>query len=179
MSTARFTVLTGMVIAAVISRIVPHEPNFTPLIALALFGGAYFDKKGAAYGVPLAAMVLSDIALAFLEGYAFFMPMRIIVYSCFVLITSMGFLLRGRSIVLNITGASLAGSLLFFVVTNFAVWLGGKLYPMNVAGLVACYVAAIPFFKNMLLSTLLYSAVLFGSFELAKQKFPTLAPARN
>lgn len=176
---ARFAVLASMVVAAAASRLIPHPPNFTPMVALALFGGTYFNDKRTAYLIPLAAMLLSDIGLAFLKGYEFFTTMRIMIYGCFVLITSIGFLLRYNLKLLSILTASLAGSIIFFIITNFAVWVEGNLYPMNITGLIVCYIAAIPFFKNTVLSALLYSGVLFGSFEFAKHRFPALANSRT
>jgi len=173
----RFGVLAGIVLFAAFSRLIPHPPNFTPLIAIALFGGAYFTNKKWAFTAPLSAMILSDIGLALMMGYEFFTSMRVVVYSCFVIITLMGFLLRGKVKFFNVALVSLAGSILFFIVANFFVWIGGahNLYPKNMAGLVECYVAAIPFFKNTLISALVYSGVLFGSFELAKYRFPLLS----
>lgn len=175
----RLTILTSMVLAAAASRLIPHPPNFTPLIALALFGGTYFTDRRTAYLVPLAAMILSDIGLAFLKGYEFFTPMRVVIYGCFALITTLGFFIRHNLKLTNIVTTSLVSSIIFFVITNFAVWAAGSLYPMNFSGLVSCYLAAIPFFKNTLVSALFYSGVLFGSFEFAKQKFPALAEART
>ena len=171
----RFTFLTSVVVAAAVSRLIPHPPNFTPMIALALFGGAYFTDKRTAYVVPFAAMVLGDIGLPFLNGYEFFATMRLVVYGSFGLITALGFLLRQDVKLLNVVAASVAGSIVFFIITNFAVWAGGHLYPMTMSGFVACYIAAIPFFNNTLLSALLYSAVLFGSVEFAKHKFVVLS----
>lgn len=177
MITPRFKVITGMVLAAAAARLIPHAPNFTPMIALALFGGAYFENKKIAFAIPLAAMVISDLVLAMFEGYAFFSSMRLVIYSCFALITAMGFLLRNKVKVLNVTMASVTASVVFFIISNFAVWLGaeGKLYSLDLTGLIACYVAAIPFFSNTIFSALIYSAVLFGSFEAAKYKFPVLS----
>lgn len=177
MITPRIKVLTFMVLAAVASRLIPHPPNFTPIIALALFGGAYFENKKIAFVVPLAAMVISDVVLAMFTGYTFFSSMRLVIYSCFALITAMGFLLRNKVKVVNVTMTSVTASVVFFIISNFAVWLGlnGHLYSLDLTGLTACYVAAIPFFNNTIFSALIYSAVLFGSFEAAKYKFPVLS----
>lgn len=174
----RLLVLVSMVVAVAVSRLIPHPPNFTPMIALALFGGTYFKEKRTAYLVPLAAMIISDIGLVVLQGYEFFTMMRLVVYGCFVLITLLGFLLRHNLKFFNVIAASLAGSIIFFIITNFAEWAGGHLYPMNMSGLVACYVAAVPFFQNTLLSALLYSGILFGVFEFAKHRFPVLAQSK-
>jgi hypothetical protein len=97
-----------------------------------------------------------------------------VVYGSFVLIVCLGFLLRGRRKVVQIAGATLAGSLLFFVLTNLGVWAMGSLYPKTWEGLVACYVAAIPFFQNTLLGDAVYATLLFGGLALAEKSFPAL-----
>jgi hypothetical protein len=178
MLTPRITLLAGMIVAAAISRIIPHPPNFTPIISIALFGGAYFQRRGTVLFVPLASMALSDVLLWFLEGYAVLTWGRLVVYGSFAAIAFAGILLRGRINALHVTAASVGGSVFFFVVTNLAVWLGGVLYPMDFAGLVACYAAAIPFFQNTLVSALVYSAFLFGGFELISRRFPTMAESK-
>ena len=90
------------------------------------------------------------------------------------LILGIGFLLRGRRHPLNIAVAAVSSSVLFFVLTNFAVWARGVLYPLTSAGLVECYVAAIPFFGNTLAGDLFYSTVLFGSLAIAEARIPGL-----
>ncbi|MCX6956177.1 MAG: hypothetical protein NTV51_28920 [Verrucomicrobia bacterium] len=168
MSRSRFIVLTGMIFAAAATRLLPHLPNFTPLGALALFAGAQFADRRLAFGVPLAALLLSDAVLGFHAG----MPA---VYGCFALIVVLGLGLRTRRSVSTVAGAALTGSLLFFTVTNFAVWAAGELYPRTAAGLVACYVAAVPFFQNTLAGDAVYTAALFGGLALAQRRWPVLA----
>jgi len=180
----RFIVLAGIILCAAFSRLIPHPPNFTPLIAIALFGGAYFGKKSIAVIVPLAAMLISDVLIMkfvytdtnTVLGH-FANLSTFVTYFSFVLIVGIGFLLRGKTNASNIAFSSLGGALLFFVLVNFAVWAGNghNLYPKTMAGLIACYTAAIPFFKHTLISTAVYSTALFGSFELAKQKFSVLS----
>ena len=170
MNRIRFTVLTGMILAATASRLIPHPPNFTPLAALALFGGASFASKRAAFFVPLAGLFLNDLVLGF---YA----ITPVVYGSFALITCLGFWLRRRQNVWRLAGTTMAGAALFFVLTNFGVWLIGGLYSKAWTGLVDCFVAAIPFFRNTLLSDLLYSALLFGGLALAERRWPIVAEA--
>ena len=167
----RAVLLLTIIFAAAALRLLPHPSNFTPIGALALFAGAHFDDKRWALIVPLAAMFLSDILIGF-HGQ---MP---ITYGAFAVIVCMGFLLREKKTALRVTGASLAAATFFFIVSNFAVWAFDGLYPMTLAGLVTCYIAAIPFFANTLAGTLFYSAVLFGGFALAERKLPMFAPAR-
>lgn len=168
MNKLRFTVLAGIILAAVASRLIPHPPNFTPVAALALFGGASFASKRAALLVPLAAMFLSDLVL----GLSAITP---VVYASLALITCLGFWRRRSPTVARTFTAAVAGAVLFFVVTNFGVWALGTLYPKTWAGLTECFVAAIPFFRNTLVSDLLYAALLFGGLALAEKRWPILA----
>jgi len=167
---SRAVLLIAIVFGAAALRLLPHPFNFTPIGALALFAGAHFDDKRWAFIAPLAAMLLSDLLIGF-HGQ---MP---VVYGAFAVIVCMGFALKEKKTALRVTGGSLAAATFFFIVTNFAVWAFDGLYPMTLAGLATCYIAAIPFFQNGLASTLLYSAVLFGGFALIEKKLPTLAMA--
>jgi hypothetical protein len=173
MNRQRFLFLTGMVLVAALTRLIPHPSNFAPIAALALFGGAEFGPKREAFIVPLAAMFLSDSIL----GLHSLIPL---IYGTFALIVGMGFYLRNRQNVWTITGMSVAGAILFFAVTNLGVWASGifhPIYPMTLPGLLQCYLAAIPFFWNTLLSDLLYAALLFGGLALAEKQWPILAEA--
>lgn len=163
----RFTVLAGLVLAAAASRLIPHLYNFTPISAMALFGGAYFSDRRFAFLVPISAMLLSDLLIGFHRGIP-------VVYGSFSLIVCIGFWLRRRRALSPIAGATLASSLLFFFLTNFAVWAFGSLYPRTLTGLLACFVAAIPFFQNTLLGDAVYSLILFGGFAFAERNFPAL-----
>ena len=167
MSKPRFWVLVGMILAAAATRLIPHPPNAASIAAVALFGGAYLADKRLAFLVPIAALFLSDLVLG-LYGH------MEVVYAAFALVVCIGLLLRRRRTPLAIGGAALASSILFFVVTNFGVWLFGSLYPKTMAGFFACYVAAIPFFQNTLLGDALYTVALFGGFALAEKRWPAL-----
>ena len=164
----RFLVLAGMILFAGFTRLIPHPPNFTAVGAMALFGGAYFNKKYLAFAVPVIAMFLTDLILGLHQGmYA--------VYLSFVLIVMIGITLKGRIKIGNIFLASVLASVLFFIITNFAQWLSFPLYSKDIAGLIECYTAAVPFFGYTILGDLFFVGVLFGAFELAKNKFPQLA----
>lgn len=156
-----------MIVLAAASRLVPHPPNFTPIAAMALFGGAYFGDKRAAFLVPLAAMFLSDLCL----GLHSLIP---VVYGSFALMVCVGLWLRERKRLMTIAGCALVNSLLFFITTNFAVWAMGSFYPKTFSGLTACFIAAIPFFGNTIMGDAFYAALLFGGFALAENKFPAL-----
>lgn len=168
MNIKRFTILAGIVLTATVARLIPHPPNFTPVAALALFGGASFASKRGAFLVPLTALFLSDLVLGF---YA----ITPVVYGSFALITCIGFWLRRRQNLQRLTAATIAGAVLFFILTNLGVWLFDTLYPKTLAGLAECFIAAIPFFWNTLVSDLLYSALLFGSLAFAQKRWPALA----
>jgi len=171
-------VLAGMIVLAALSRLLPHPPNFSPVEAVALFGGAYFANKGAAIWVPLVAMFLSDLALGLVNGgiyWSYFLSAGyLLVYLCIALSSVLGFGLRGRVSVARVGAYSLVGSVLFFLVTNFGAWLGSTMYPQTAAGLMAAYVAGIPFFQWTVLGTLFYSALLFGSFAWLRSRSPAL-----
>ena len=167
MNKPRFTVLAAMILAAAASRLLPHPPNFTPIAPIALFGGAQFSSKRAAFLVPLAGLFLSDLVFGF---YA----ITPVVYGSFALTVCLGFWVRRRRSVQRIAFAAVASAVLFFLLTNFGVWAIDNLYPKTTAGLVDCYVAAIPFFRNMLLGDLLYSALLFGALAFAENRFVRL-----
>lgn len=167
MNKLRLVILATMILAAAASRLIPHPFNFTPIAAIALFGGVQFSSKRAAFLVPLTGLFLSDLVFGF---YAI-SPM---VYGSFALTVCLGFWVRHRCSAQRIAFAAVAGAILFFVLTNFGVWAIDSLYPKTAAGLLDCYVAAIPFFRNALLGDMAYSALLFGAFALAEHRFVQL-----
>lgn len=166
----RNLVLLTIIVAAAFTRLIPHWPNFTAIGAVALFGGAYFDKKYLSFAVPFAALFVTDLILG-LHSTMW------AVYLSFALIVVIGFNLREQRKLLNIGLSAVAASVLFFLITNFAVWLSSPMYPPTITGLVESYTLAIPFFHYTLLGNLFYVGVIFGIFEFAKLKFPALVKA--
>jgi hypothetical protein len=170
--------LASLIVIAALTRLLPHPPNFSPVEAIALFGGAYFASRAWAFVVPLVAMFASDFVLGLVHGGTYFSYFSHagfwLVYACIALSTLMGFGLRGRVGGGRVLGYSLAGSVLFFVVTNFGAWLGSPMYPQTGAGLAAAYVAGVPFFQWTVLGTLAYAALLFGGFALLRRQVPAL-----
>lgn len=160
-----------MIFAAAFVRLIPHPPNFAPIAAMALFGGAYFNKKSFAFAVPLAAMFLTDAIIGFHSGMW-------VVYISFALIVVIGILMLKKVSVKSVVAASVTASISFFIITNFGVWAFGTMYPKNIAGLIECYIAAIPFIQNTLAGDLLFSGLLFGIYEFAKAKLPLLSEAK-
>ena len=160
---------TSLILLAIVTRFLPHPPNFAPVTAVALFGGVYFTNKRFAMLIPFVIMLLSDLVLGF-HNTMFF------VYASFALMVSAGFWLKNHLTVTNTVITAVGGSVLFFIVSNLGVWLtSGGFYPMNATGLLECYTAALPFFQNTLLGDLVYTGAIFGAFEFAKRRLPTLA----
>tara|TARA_Y100000590_G_scaffold126542_1_gene144726 strand:- start:70 stop:576 length:507 start_codon:yes stop_codon:yes gene_type:complete len=149
-----------------LTRIFPHPPNFTPILALAIFGGAYFPNKIAALTLPVIAMFLSDLILGFHSQ-------MYVVYGTIVILSFLGNIIKTKNIK-NLAISGLVGSLFFFIITNFSVWISGSLYPLTFDGLIQCYIMAIPFFHNTLISTLLFISVLFFGYNFAEKKYQIL-----
>jgi hypothetical protein len=177
-----------MVLAVALARLLAHPPNFTPVGAMALFGGARCKSKWAAFLLPLAAMLASDAALQCLtasgwlggwlaQGTGFYRGMWV-VYGAVALVTAVGLLLRSKESVPAVAAGVLAGSTLFFLVTNFAWWAGYDLYPHTAEGLVSSYLAALPFFHWTLLGDACYATILFGGLALAERRYPALRPTQ-
>lgn len=162
--------LAWIVIAAA-SRLLPHPPNVTPLTAMALLAGAHLGPR-TALAFPLAALFLSDLVLGLHSTLPF-------VYACLLATSWIGLRwLRERSPG-RLLAAALASSLLFFVVTNLGTWLTQDLYSRDSQGLLACYTAAIPFFRNALLGDVAFTGLLFGlegvSLHLARERRAAVA----
>lgn len=178
----RFGVLLGIVGFATIARIVTppllgHPSNFAPIDAIALFSGCYFAGKYTKFIIPLLSVWVGDLFIdyMYLHKFVLFYPGFYWQYACYIAMVMIGIALSRRVKPLNLLGASLSSSVLFFTVSNFGVWAGTGMYPHTVVGLAVCYTAAIPFFTGTLLSDVLYSAVFFGAFELAQRRIPRLA----
>ena len=164
---ARLIVILSAIVAAAAMRLVPHPPNFAPLAAMALFSGAYVGKRALAFAAPLGALLLSDLVLGFYPELAF-------VYLSVAATVLIGWFVARHRTVIRVGLAALAASVLFFLVTNFGVWVLMDYYPHTASGLLACYVAAIPFFQNTLAGDLFYSALLFGGFALLERAVPRI-----
>ena len=148
---SREKLLIAFVLIAILSRLIPHLPNFTAVTATALFAGRHFKNKAFAFAVPFTVMILSDVILGFYAISWF-------VYASFAVVVFIGQWSQKMNVLTVLTS-----SLTFFIISNFGVWLLG--YPLTVEGLIACYTAAIPFFRNALLGDLFYATVLFLQFQ--------------
>jgi len=159
---AYFFIFFGAII-----RILSHwhylatPPNFAPIAAMALFGGVYLGKKYALV-IPLLAMLVADILIGFYNPWIMFS-----VYGSFLLIGLVGLWLKNHKTLPNIIGSSLFGSIIFFLVTNFAVWaVPHSMYIHNLQGLMQSYIMGLPFFRGTLMGDLFYVGVMFSSMEI-------------
>jgi len=164
-------IIAVLIVLAIASRLLPHPPNFAPIAAIALFGGALFSSRAIAFLMPFVVMLVSDAII----GFHSHMP---VVYGLFLITVLIGFALRDRVKMGTVIGASLVSSTLFFVGSNLAVWYGSAFYTQDWAGLMACYTMAIPFFQNTVLGDLFYTGALFGSYFWISQRYPSATLAR-
>ena len=155
-----FALAAGLVTIDVVARLLPHAANFAPLAASALFAGVILRSRRLALGVPIAALLASDLLLG---GYDW--RVMSVVYAGLMVPVLLG--TWGRRMPAMIVPLAVASSLVFFASSNFAVWAFGAMYPTNAAGLVQCYAAALPFLHTTLLGDLFWTAVLFGGWRLA------------
>lgn len=150
-----------LVLFGVITRFLPHPPNFAPIAAIALFGAVYLPRRMALI-LPLAAMFISDIFIGF-----YGVSVMVAVYGSFLATGILGLWLRQHKKWHTIGGSAVLSAILFFAVTNFAVWAFTPWYAKTLSGLFQCFIMAVPFFRNTLLGNIFYTASLFGAYELA------------
>jgi len=175
------SVLTIIILLAAFTRIMPHPPNFSPIAAIGLFGAAHFTKKWQAFLVPLLAIWLSDLVInnfvytyqgsEFIWFYGGFYWQ----YLSYVLIIFSGHLIFKNKISIRTSlGGIFASSGIFFIVSNFGVWVTSAMYPKTISGLTMCYAAGIPFLNNTVYSDALFTTVLFGMYYLLQKEFSPL-----
>jgi hypothetical protein len=167
--TPKFLLILGIIISGAMLRLIPHWPNFTPVAAIALFGGTYLKRKDLAFLVPIVVMLLSDLLIGF---HNVMFP----VYASFILIVAIGFILRSRVTSINVISASILSSVLFFMITNFASWATGMMpYAPGFPGLMQSYIAGLPFFLNGIMGDLFFNGIFFGAFYLLTSKSAVFA----
>ncbi len=163
----RTAVIATLIVLAVLSRLIPHPPNFAAVGAVGLFAGASLGNRWISLLIPLSAMLISDVAIGFHW-------MCMVIYLSMSLYVVAGWWAGHQIEAKRLIVASLTGSIGFFVVTNFACWL--TMYKRSWAGFTSCYIAAVPFFQNTLLSDLGFGLVLFGALRFAEWRLPVLRP---
>ncbi len=157
-----------LILIGITTRIIPHLDNFTAVYAVALFSGTFLKNKKIAFLLPISIMLFSDLLL----GFAPSTP----TYISFILIVWLGFSLQKNSQIFNILFSGVKASIIFFLITNFFVWIysspvDGIYYcPPTFTGLIKCYMQAIPFLWNTLFSTIFYSIIFIYSFKLINKK---------
>lgn len=155
--------------ASVLVRLAPHAPNFAPIGALAFFAGARLPKRWG-WTLPILAMLISDYVIGFYNPI-----LMASVYGSFLLSVFIGLHIRKKGGAGTIVLGSFLGSVVFFLVTNFAVWAFSDWYPDTVSGLVMSYAAGLPFFRNTVIGDLFYAGVFFGSYALLIRARKSLA----
>lgn len=159
-------VAAALIIIGVALRLVPHTANFAPVGAIALFGGAVLSTK-VGWWLPVVVMAISDIFLGLHDTILF-------TWGSFMLIALLGMSMRNKSDWFRVPAGAIGSAIIFFVISNFGVWVEGRLYPHTIQGLIDCYVAAIPFLKTSFLADLFYGMALFGSYALATRDKKTV-----
>ena len=174
-------VMAIIVFLAGASRIFPHPPNFSPILAIALFGAAHFSKKWQAVFIPMLAVWLSDLFINNFvysnqgTGFIWFYSGFYWQYTSYIIIIISSILVFKNKISISKTlGASLGSSMAFFFLSNFGVWAGSGMYSKSLGGLTACYVAGLPFLQNTIVSNILFTTVLFGSYYLIQVQYSSL-----
>mgnify|MGYP001488463354 CR=1 FL=1 len=147
-----------LTILTVISRLIPHLPNFTPITAVSIFIFAYVSKRY--FWIPILILLISDIFIGVYD-----IRLMLAVYLSFVLVGFLGYFLKNKRSILRILTVSLSGSVFFFLTTNFAVWIFSSWYEKDFVGLLNCYILGVPFFRNMILADFVY---LFSFFYLSE-----------
>ncbi|MBN8603495.1 MAG: hypothetical protein J0M26_20840 [Planctomycetes bacterium] len=163
----RIAVIATLIVLAVLSRLIPHPPNFAAVGAVGLFAGASLGNRWLSLLIPISAMIISDVAI----GLHW---MCIVIYLSMALYVVAGWWAGYQIDAKRLIAASLAASIGFFVITNFACWL--TMYERSWAGFASCYVAAVPFFQDTLLSDFVFGLVLFGALRFAESRLPALRP---
>ncbi|MDP4231187.1 MAG: hypothetical protein Q8916_12370 [Bacteroidota bacterium] len=170
-SKSEFLLAAGLVVIGIATRLLfnaLHVYNFNAVIASAIFAGAYLSRSKYGLLVPMITMFATDAIFKFYD-----LPFMAVVYGSFILAYFIGTGYSKKPSLLRYIGVTLGGSLVFFIVTNFAWWpFYTTLYPHTIGGLIQSYTMALPFYRNSLLSDLLFTSVLFGGFEMAKVFLP-------
>lgn len=170
-SLEKMLAIGAVILVAVLLRLTPHAPNVAPIAALALFSGVMISSR-VGFLIPLIAMLISDYFLGFHSTIPY-------VYGSFLLIACIGYLLKNKRTVVNVSLGSLIGSTLFFFITNFGVWASSSMYEKSLSGLMLCYSMGLPFFRNTLLGDLFYTTVFFVGYRIFSLLFVLMLPARR
>lgn len=178
----RLLTLGAIMIGLAMTRLLPHPVNFSPMAAIALFGGAYLLKNSQRYGIMLLAAILSDVLVNSILysyndlGYVI-QADTLSIYACYMFFVWMGSSIKTANLK-SVGSRSIIASTVFFLMSNLMVWQGSTFYTPDFAGLMACYTAALPFLHNSFAGDLIYSGITFGGFALLQKQVPALALQR-
>ena len=184
MKTAKINVrhlfVFALIVLVVSTRLMTFLPNFSPLTAISLFGAAYFTKKWQAIFIPIICVWISDLLVNnilykdYYQSFTFFYQGFYWQYLSYIIITFVSILVLKKLTTLRVLSMGIFGTCLFFLISNFGVWISTNMYQKSFDGLMQCYIAGIPFIKGTLLGDLGFSALLFGTFAFAEKTIPIL-----
>ena len=143
-----------LILSLAFIRLLPHAPNFTPIIAISIYAGIKFNNKYLALLIPILSMVISDLFIGFHSS-------MLAVYLCIVMNVFTGIFFIKKFTLLNYMYLSFLGACNFYIITNFSVWILSNMYPLTIEGLIMCYLLALPFFQNTLISSLFFGCLIF------------------
>ncbi len=158
-----YYVIIGIIVLLAMARLLPHPPNFTPILGMAVFSGAIISRRLIAYLIPLAAMFLSDLYL----GLHSSIP---IIYFSLAVCVLIGTFIKARVTILNSFLSISLGVLVFFLITNFMVWYGSGMYEYSISGLMTCYFMGLPFVQNTFISSILYGMGAFLIYDIINKR---------
>ncbi len=167
-----------LIVFVALFRLLPHPSNFTPVLAMFLFGAGYFRKNYfMAIAIPFAAMFISDFIInnviyaSYFNSVVWFYQGALWNYIAMISVALLGIFMLKNNNIGRIISLSVIASFVFFIISNFGVWASGVMYPKTITGLLACYTAALPFFTNTLLSTIFFSLILFATTWLFEKRY--------
>ena len=166
-------IFIGLILFSGLIRLFPHPWNFTPILAACIFSGYKIKPVGLSLIIPLIAIFSGDLFLGFYDGMVW-------VYSAYIATIGLAIISNKSNNFKTKSMNVVFGSLIFFIISNFGVWMSGLIYPQTFEGLLACYIAAIPFYKNTIIGTIIYSGLFFGiSDYIEKQSSVEITPVNS
>lgn len=170
--------IVGTILVLAISRLLPHPYNFTPLVGIAVLGATYFQSSIWKYVVPVVAFYVSDLLVTNLlyasyypgQGFVWFTSHMAWTYGATLAIVLISSVIMRKKSLKNLAGASFAGAVIFFLISNFGSWLADPMYPKSIGGLTTAYVAGIPFFPATLASAFVYAGLGYGIIEFGSSR---------
>lgn len=175
------TLVISLITLGILSRFIPHPPNATAVGAVAIFGGFAIQRFGLSAFILFLSLFLSDLAInnlvygSFYESFVWFTPGFMFMYAGFFISILAGRFVKSDFSLSRLGGAGIISVIGFFLITNFGAWLGNPMYPQTLSGLIASYIAGLPFALNQFIFTVLYGTILFGAYGYISQKFPRFA----